>query len=266
MPPPIPLITLLTDFGTKDHFVASMKGVILSRSPAARIIDLSHQITPFQVDEAAYFLQSCYRYFPVGTVHVAVVDPGVGTSRRPLAVRTSRCFFLGPDNGLFSYVLDGAAEVEVREIEHPQVRLNGRGPTFDGRDLFAPAAAWLATQQPFESLGRRVETWAVFDSLEPTIGEGGLVGKVVCVDHFGNLISNVTDAHVDRAGRAGRRIDSTVLIAGHRISGLVSSYADGSPLEPAALINSNGLIEIFLKEGSAAQWLRAGIGAEVVLS
>src|SRR5207244_155930 len=154
MPSAISVVTLLTDFGERDYFVASMKGVILNINPQARIVDLSHQVRPQQVDEAAYLLKSCYRYFPEGTVHVVVVDPGVGSARRPLLVTSSRYYFVAPDNGVLTDVLQEEVSVEVREIENKQYRLDAEGATFDGRDLFAPAAAWLTRGQPPGSYGR----------------------------------------------------------------------------------------------------------------
>ncbi len=266
MPHPLGLITLLTDFGDWDSFVASMKGVILTINPQATIVDLSHHVPPHSVEEAAYLLKSCYRYFPEGTVHVVVVDPGVGTRRRPLVIKTARYYFLGPDNGLFTYIFSEEDEVEVREIENQQYRLDPVGHTFDGRDLFAPAAAWLTTNQPFGLFGRKIEERVVFPITEPTRGANGLVGEVVYVDHFGNLISNFTLKHVDAVGSTAPRGIPTLQIAEHRVNGLVASYAEGSKVELSALINSNGAIEVFIKEGSAAQRLMAGRGAEITLS
>jgi S-adenosylmethionine hydrolase len=243
-----------------------MKGVILTINPHATLVDLSHHVPPHSVEDAAYLLKSCYRYFPEGTVHVAVVDPGVGTRRRPLVVKTARYYFLGPDNGLFSYIFDEDDEVEVREIENQQYRIESVGHTFDGRDLFAPAAAWLTTNQPFESFGRRIEERVVFPIVEPKRGANGLIGEVVYVDHFGNLISNLTRKHVDAARNAAPREAPALQIAGHRVNGLVASYAEGSKVEPSALINSNGAIEVFIKEGNAARRLKVGRGEPVALS
>ena len=141
MPHPLGLITLLTDFGDRDSFVASMKGVILTINPHATIIDLSHHVPSHSVEDAAYLLRSSYRYFPEGTVHVAVVDPGVGSARRPLIAKNERDFFLAPDNGLLTHILAESSETEVREIENKTYRLISPGRTFDGRDLFAPAAS-----------------------------------------------------------------------------------------------------------------------------
>ncbi|HEX2055897.1 MAG TPA: SAM-dependent chlorinase/fluorinase, partial [Nitrospiraceae bacterium] len=132
MPEVRSVITLLTDFGGRDYFVASMKGVILNINPQAHIVDLSHEIPPHDIAGAAYVLKSCYRFFPDGTVHVAVVDPGVGSSRRPLLISTSRYFFIGPDNGLFTYVCEEETGVEVRHIQNRQYRLDAEGSTFDG--------------------------------------------------------------------------------------------------------------------------------------
>jgi S-adenosyl-L-methionine hydrolase (adenosine-forming) len=266
MPHPLGLITLLTDFGDRDYFVASMKGVILTINPNATIIDLSHHVPPHSVEDAAYLLKSCYRYFPEGTVHVAVVDPGVGTKRHSLVVKTARYYFLGPDNGLFSYIFNEEDGVEVREIENQQYRFETVGHTFDGRDLFAPAAAWLTTNKPFESFGRRTEEWVVFPIAEPRRGESGLVGEVVYVDHFGNLITNLTFNHVDAVRSMASKDGPALQIAGHRVNGLVASYAEGSKVEPSALINSNGAIEVFIKEDNAAQRLSVGCGAEIILS
>src|SRR3989338_6305716 len=148
------LITLITDFGHKDPFVGIMKGVIFGINPSATIIDLSHGIPPQDVLAGALVLRYAVPYFPDGTVHVAVVDPGVGSSRRPLLVSTSRFYFLAPDNGLLSYIFDEELSVEVRAIENKQYRLDSEGTTFDGRDLFAPAAAWLTKGQTPGSFGR----------------------------------------------------------------------------------------------------------------
>lgn len=177
MPHPPGLITLLTDFGDRDSFVASMKGVVLTINPQATFVDLSHHVQPHSVEAAAYLLNSCYRYFPKGTVHVAVVDPGVGSQRRALIAKSERYFFLAPDNGLLSYILAGNPEMEVREIENKDYRLPSVGHTFDGRDLFAPAAAWLTKQQSFESFGRLVTDCKTFTIATPTWEDKTLLGR-----------------------------------------------------------------------------------------
>ncbi len=262
----IPLITLLTDFGDRDYFVASMKGVILNINPQAQIVDLSHHVTPHDVADAAYLLQSCYRYFPDGTIHVAVVDPGVGSTRRPLLVSSSRYFFLGPDNGLLTYVCQEETGVEVRHIENRQYRLDSEGATFDGRDLFAPAAAWLTKGQPIGSFGRLVPNYERLPISEPSWDKHVMAGEIVYIDRFGNLISNLTQFHIREVRGVTKRSEPYIRIGGLTIDGLARSYAEGSADTPQALINSNGNLEVFLKEGRAADRLNAARGARIELS
>jgi len=266
VPPPRPLITLLTDFGDRDWFVASMKGVILTINPHATIVDLSHHVPSHSVEEAAYLLKSCYRFFPDGTVHVAVVDPGVGSARRPLIAESEHYFFLAPDNGLLTPILAEDRTMEVREIENADYRLTSPGHTFDGRDLFAPAAAWLTKEQPFPSFGRLIDDCKTFRISTPKWEARALVGEIVYVDRFGNLISSLTSQHVKELLEATKRPKMLIRIAGHTIDGLVGSYAEGSMVEPSALINSNGTIEVFIKESNVAQRLKTGRGAEIILS
>jgi S-adenosyl-L-methionine hydrolase (adenosine-forming) len=261
VPPAGPFITLLTDFGDRDWFVASMKGVILSICPEARLVDLSHQVTPHQIHEAAYLLKSCYRYFPGGTIHVSVVDPGVGSARRPLLVSTSRYYFLAPDNGLLTYVLEEGEGVEIRRIENRRYRLEAEGATFDGRDLFAPAAAQLAKGEPAASFGPLIGDPIRLDLQGPLRQNQRVVGRIVYVDRFGNLISNITAQQVRECLTAGRSL--TIRLGDHVIKGLVGSYSEGRRERPHALINSNGYVEIFLQEGSAAERLGVRPGAAV---
>jgi S-adenosylmethionine hydrolase len=263
MPSAISVVTLLTDFGEKDYFVASLKGVILGINPQARIIDLSHQVSPHKIAEAAYLLKSCYRYFPDGTVHLVVVDPGVGSARRPLLVTSSRHFYVAPDNGILSYIYDEETSVEVRHIENRQYRLDAVGATFDGRDVFAPAAAWLTKGQSPGSFGRLIRDHARLRISEPSWHDQRLVGEVVYVDHFGNLISNVTSDHVQEA-RSRRKEDTLrICIAGNTIIGLMNHYGEGHERTAQALINSNGQLEIFVKEGNAAELLKTGVGDRI---
>lgn len=266
MPPPLGLITLLTDFGDRDWFVASMKGVILSINPQATVVDLCHQLPPHAIHDGAYLLKSCYRYYPDGTVHVAVVDPGVGSERRPLLARSSRYFFLAPDNGLLSYALEDEGEVEVREIENRQYRLESPGRTFDGRDVFAPAAAWLTKSQSFAAFGRRVESYRRIPVSVPRWEQMTLVGEVVHVDRFGNLITNLATRHVKEVQEVTRRPNPSIRVGGQLIDGLVGSYSAGDTQNPRALINSDGYVEIFLKESSAAAGLHVGCREPVRLS
>lgn len=265
MPAARPLITLLTDFGERDYFVASMKGVILSIHPDARIVDLSHQIAPHQIEEAAYVLESCYPYFPEGTVHVAVVDPGVGSARRSLLASSSKCHFLAPDNGLLTRVLRNEQDVEIRQVDNAAYRRDAEGATFDGRDLFAPAAAWLAKGKPVASFGRVIDDPVTLTFLEPTWQGDTLVGHIEYVDRFGNLMSNVTPRHLRELKRLAGRESLTIRIAGRMVEGLVASYSEGTGDIPAALINSGGKLEVFLNKKSAAAQFSLGVGAEIIL-
>jgi len=266
VPHPLGLITLLTDFGDRDSFVASMKGVILTINPHATLIDLSHHVPPHSVEDAAYLLKSCYRYFPKGTVHVAVVDPGVGSARRPLIAKSEHYFFLAPDNGLLTPILAEDGELEVREIENADYRLTSLGHTFDGRDLFAPAAAWLTKGEPLASFGRLIDDCNTFTISKPKWEAMALVGEIVYVDRFGNLISNLTSDHVKEFREVTKRPNPLIRIAGHTIDGLVGSYHEGAARAPRALINSDGRLEVFLKEGSAASVLQLGTKEAVRLT
>ena len=199
-------------------------------------------------------------------MHVVVVDPGVGSSRRPLLVSTSRYFFVGPDNGLFTYIFDDETGVEVRHIENRQYRLDSEGATFDGRDLFAPAAAWLTKGQPLGSFGRLVPHSERLSIGQPRWNNHVMAGQIVYVDHFGNLISNLTRLQLTEVRSITKRSQPCIHFAGITIDGLVESYGDGAPNSPSALINSNGQLEVFVKEGNAAATLRAREGAPIEMA
>jgi len=258
VPQALPLITLLTDFGDRDYFVGSMKGVILTINPQTTVVDLSHHIRPHAVEEAAYILKCCYAFFPDGTIHVVVVDPGVGSLRRALLVNTDRYFFLAPDNGVLSYIFDEEHQVEVREITNRQFKLESAGTTFDGRDLFAPAAAWLTKNQPVSAFGPVVRDAKTFPISKPRWESETLLGEIVYIDRFGNLISNISAALLKELEAVTKRPNPVIYIAGHAIRGLVCSYSEGDQQKPCALINSNGYLEIFLKEAHAATELKVG--------
>jgi S-adenosylmethionine hydrolase len=266
MPAAISVITLLTDFGDRDYFVASMKGVILGINPQARVVDLSHNVAPHQVEDAAYLLKASYKYFPDGTVHIAVVDPGVGSLRRPLLVTTSRHFFVAPDNGLLSYIYQEETGIEVRQIENRHYRLDSEGATFDGRDLFAPAAAWLTKGQQPGSYGKLIQDYVKLPLAEPKWQGNSLAGTIMYVDRFGNLISNLTPFHIKEVQGRTRRSEISLRIGGVTIDGLVHSYSQGDPIAPRALINSNGQVEVFVKEDSAAGALKVSRGETITLA
>jgi len=252
MPPPrIPaLVTLMTDFGTRDGYVAEMKGVLLDRAPGVALVDITHDIPPHDVDAARLALERYWQRFPGGTVHVVVVDPGVGTARRALAVASAGRYLVGPDNGALSpaLALDDATAVAL-------LVANDASPTFHGRDVFAPAAAALATGCPLASLGEPCLDPVVVNVPEPVAGSGGrFEGEVVTVDHFGNAVTNLSAPDGD----------AIVEFAGHRLP-LRRTYADVERGEVVALVGSSGRVEIAVREGSAAAALGIARGARVVL-
>jgi S-adenosyl-L-methionine hydrolase (adenosine-forming) len=252
----MPAITLLTDFGARDAYVGIMKGVIFSRCPAATVIDLTHEIEPGDIPAAAYILSTAWQYFPAGTVHVAVVDPGVGSMRRPLAAQAGGHCFIGPDNGVFTHVFEQAAPSRVVCIANESLFLKPVSHTFHGRDIFAPTAAALAGGAAIESLGPAVDRWQCVTAAQPWRSDNGtLIAQVVHVDHFGNLITNLRGECVS-SGLALR-------ISGRSITGLSPNYDSAPPGTLLALIGSSGRVEISVNRGSAARVLGARVGTQV---
>jgi S-adenosylmethionine hydrolase len=244
-----PLLTLLTDFGTRDGYVGEMKGVIYGALPDALVVDIAHDLEPQDVESARLAVARYWRRFPEGTVHVVVVDPGVGTSRPAIAVWSDGRYLVGPDNGVLSPALlvAGARAVSLPIPAHASA-------TFHGRDVFAPAGAQLAGGVPLEVLGRPHETPVIRRTPEPTrLGDGGIAGLVIAVDRFGNLITNLV------APRGG-----AVEIAGRSVP-VVRTYGDVAPGELLALVGSSGLVEVAVRNGSATQHLAVGRGTAVVL-
>lgn len=257
------LLTLTTDFGLDDGYVAAMKGVILGIAPTLRTVDISHGITPHDVMEAAFVLRQAVPFFPPGTVHLAVVDPGVGTARRAVAARIGGQTFVGPDNGLFSLLAEGGPEAVV-ELDRPAFwRTATPSRTFHGRDVFAPVAARLAAGlHALEEVGRPVEGLQRLQWVQPRADEQGVEGWVVHVDRFGNAITNIPEALLARRA-AGRRVRAYVGSA--ILEGLHLVYADVPEGEPVALIGSGGLLEVGIRGGSASQLLSLQKGMPVQL-
>jgi S-adenosyl-L-methionine hydrolase (adenosine-forming) len=262
-----PLITFMSDYGGRDEFVGSVKGVVLGLCPTARIIDITHEIAPQAIDEAAWRLATAYRSFPPDTIHLAVVDPGVGTTRRPIAARSRHARWVGPDNGLFTLVFDQDGPTSVVAIE-PRWRLpfgeGGRphrsrfaaafGATFDGRDLFAPVAARLACGSALESFGPPVDQWTRVSlparpSVRPGRRGGWLEGEIVRIDRFGNLMTNVSSAAIDRAFPGAPPERLAVLVGGRRLR-FSRNYAEAPLGTVGVLINSVGYLELFCPQGS----------------
>lgn len=266
------IITLLTDFGLSDPFVGVMKGAVLSAFREATLVDLTHGIAPQDVAQAAFWLECSFRWFPRGAVHVAVVDPGVGSARAPLVARAAGHFFVGPDNGVLGAVLEGAnavgdghrgSEPEIREIDVSALaRRLGLGPpshTFHGRDIFAPAAALLASGAvEFSELGSIRATVEPSPLPRPDVTPGRIEGAVVCVDRFGNLVTNIGEACLVGLQRPRVQIAGIEL----RIAATYSTVASG---DHVALVDSFGMLEIARRDGSAAATLEVSVGAKVVV-
>jgi S-adenosylmethionine hydrolase len=250
------IITLTTDFGHDDPYVAVMKGVILGINPSVDIIDICHTIKPQNIAQAAYILNTSSRYFPKGTIHVVVVDPGVGTERRALLVVSPEAIFLGPDNGVLSYVMEEAQpEVEVIALTNTRFWLTPLSNTFHGRDVFAPVAAHLSLGTSPGEFGEAIQSLSLTPVSRPLMGEDGvLIGHVIYVDWFGNLITDIRQADLPE----GRLF---VEIGGHIIDDLSQTYDEGEEL--LAIMGSDNRLEVSVKKGSAAGFLRAGVGDEV---
>ena len=263
MPSAISVVTLITDFGDRDYFVASMKGVMLGINNQIRIIDVSHHVTPHSIEEAAFLLNSCYHYFPDGTIHVVVVDPGVGSSRRGILVSTSRYHFVAPDNGVLSYIFENELDVEVRQIENRQFRLDSEGATFDGRDLFAPSAAWLTRGQTPGAYGRLVSDYERLPIQKPEVRKGVLHGRVAYIDCFGNIMTDVTPDDIKSLQEVNKKKDFSIQLGDTTLQELKTHYEQGSPENASALINSNGYVEIFLQQGRASDRLGVNIGDSI---
>lgn len=257
------IITLTTDFGLADGYVGTMKGVILGIDPTATIVDISHEIAPQDLREAAYTLYAAHPYFPQGTIHVVVVDPGVGTERRAIALRTPPATFVAPDNGVLSYVIAGEKVEEIVHLTNPRYHLSPVSRTFHGRDIFAPAAAHLARGVPLAKLGQPLTEIITFPLPRPQVRpDGAIVGQVIHVDRFGNLITSIMSK--DLAHPPLLR-ESIIEIKGRSIRGIANNYAEGAPGKLLALIGSSDHLEIAASGGSASQTLEATVGDEVLL-
>ncbi|HKQ32544.1 MAG TPA: SAM-dependent chlorinase/fluorinase [Thermodesulfobacteriota bacterium] len=241
------IITLLTDFGLRDHYAGVMKGVILGINPDAVIVDITHEIRNYHIYEAAFKLRNSYSYFPKGTIHVAVVDPGVGGPRRPLAAEAGGYYFVGPDNGIFSPVLESAGSPSVVEITRTEFMLENISTTFHGRDVFAPAAAHLSNGVSIHDLGSAVPHPVSLDVPKPSMKGDEITGVVLYADSFGNLVTNIPGNMVNP--------DMTVYAGQYRIGPVKSSYGEVGKGDLLAIIGSSGSLEISVNRGSAREVL-----------
>ncbi len=261
------IITLTSDFGARDAFVASLKGVILKINPPAQMVDVSHEIAPQDVWEAAFTLKSAYTYFPKGTVHLAVVDPGVGSVRRPIIVVTESYYFVGPDNGLFTLIYQEAERVRVHHITATHYFLPNPSQTFHGRDVFAPVAAWLSKGIPSGNFGEEITDYLKLNVPSPKVSPTGIEGHVVHIDRFGNMITNISLKSVQALLGEEMNISSLgVTVVGREIKGFKRFYAESTPGEASALINSSGFVEIFVFKQNARAVLSSKRGEVVRVS
>ncbi len=259
-----PIITLTTDYGTNDHLVGTMKGVILKINPDVTIVDITHNVTPYDLLDGAMAIGSAYSYFPPKTVHVVVVDPGVGTERRPLLVSAQNQYFIAPDNGVLSMVFEREDNIVVRHANVEHYYLSPVSKTFHGRDIFAPVAAWLTKGWQTASMGDEIADYKKFSMPRPKAADGGMKGVVLRVDAFGNLITNFRLEHL--AENAQENGNFQMQLGSHTVSKLVDTFARGGAGEPIAYIGSGGFIEIGINKGSAARSLALGRGTPVVLA
>jgi S-adenosylmethionine hydrolase len=253
------VLTLTTDFGLADPFVGIMKGVILNLLPDAQIIDITHAIEPQNIRQAALVLESAQGYFPENTVHLVVVDPGVGSERRPIAVKTKSAVFVGPDNGVLTPLIDSASK--VYELTESNYFLDTPSTTFHGRDVFAPASAWIAKGTALSEMGRKISNPKILSFSQPTVHENTIIGEIVYIDRFGNLISNVSEKLL----RTLKMESVTLQIGRQRIHGVTSHYSQCEPGAIGCLINSWGKLEIFCRQGNAQSKLNCPVGTSLTI-
>ncbi len=268
------IITLTTDFSLNDAYVSAMKGVILGINPEAQLVDICHTIKPQNILQAAFVLSTAHEYFPEGTIHLIVVDPGVGTDRKAIILKTPRAYFVAPDNGVLSYVIrdlnnksavnnteqqkqETNSELEAVVITRSEFWRSPVSPTFHGRDIFAPVAARLSLGLPFDEFGERITSLTVLTYPRPyRKSDGSLVGHIIHIDNFGNLITDIKSSDLHES-------NVTIIIANRFIDGLSKTYAEGNGL--IALIGSSGYLEMSVYGDSARDFLHAHMGDEVTV-
>jgi S-adenosylmethionine hydrolase len=256
----MPIVTLTTDFGMQDHYVACVKGEILSRAPQAVIVDITHEIPPHNVLQGAFVLRQCFPHFPAGTIHVCVVDPGVGGSRMILAARYNEQMVVAPDNGLISLLHREARLEELRAIENRQLFTQPVSATFHGRDIMGPVAGYLAAGGRFASVGPSVNQLELLDLPEPKLKPDDTAeGQIIYVDRFGNLVSNLHRTHLMRT--LAHLPNAQVWLDGTCIGPVRHSYHEVKQGEPLALFGSTALLEVAVNRGSAAKHFAAKAGA-----
>src|SRR5712692_10580404 len=258
-----PIITLTTDFGLNDHFVGTIKGVILDIAPEVELVDICHSVQAFDVLDGALTIAQAYSYFPAGTVHFVVVDPGVGTARRPILVTSERHHFVAPDNGVLSLIYSREARLHVRKVTAEHYYLQPVSNTFHGRDIFAPITAYLAKGVDPAKFGEEVDDFVRFNAPKPKPEDGNtLRGVVLKVDRFGNLITNITPLDVPMLFEP-EPAPFKIRVGKREITEIKKNYAQGAPGEVFGILGSTGYLEIAANRGSAAQTVGVGKGSDV---
>ena len=260
-----PTITLTTDFGNNDHFVGTMKGVILDIVPDAQIVDICHSVQAFDVLDGALTISQAYSYFPTRTVHVVVVDPGVGSARRPIVASCDKYHFVAPDNGVLSLVYAREERMHVRHITSEHYFLQPVSNTFHARDIFSPVAAYLAKEVDTLKFGEEVEDYVHFNAPKPKAADQNrLRGVVLKVDRFGNLITNITPQDVPVLFGAGAK-GFKIVVGSREVTEMRSAYSEGAPGEVFGILGSMGFLEIAANRAAAAQLTGATKGTDVTV-
>ena len=260
---PNAIITLTTDYGLNDHLVGTLKGVILKINPEATIVDITHGVAPFDLLDGALAIGSACGYFPARTIHVVVIDPGVGTERRPLLVSAENQYFVAPDNGVLSLIYERDANAVVRHATAEHYYLQPVSKTFHGRDVFAPIAAWLTKGWQTASMGEEITDYKKLAMPKPKASDGVVKGIVMRVDAFGNLITNFRVEDLPESALTNGEVK--LQVGTQAVSRMVPTFANGNAGEPVAYVGSSGYIEIAVNKGNAARTMSIGRGTAVVL-
>jgi hypothetical protein len=260
---PNPIITLTTDYGLNDHLVGTLKGVILKINPEATIVDITHNVAPFDLLDGALAIGNAYTYFPARTIHVVVVDPGVGTERRPLLVTAENQYFVAPDNGVLSLIYEREENVVARHVTAEHYYLQPVSKTFHGRDVFAPVAAWLSKGWQTASMGEEISDYKKFALPKPKAADGVAKGVVMRVDAFGNLVTNFRVEDLPESALTNGEVKFQV--GDKAVSRMVPTFGSGNAGEPVAYVGSAGYVEIGVNKGNASRTLSIGRGTAVLL-
>lgn len=251
------IVTFTTDFGARDWFAGALEGVVSTISPVTKVVTITHEIPAQDIRAGAFALAAAYNYFPKATIHVAIVDPGVGGARKPIAARTTNYIFIGPDNGLLSWALRRESVLEIRELKNPRLFLSNVSQTFHGRDVFAPVAAHLARGVSFAAVGPRLRKMLKLPWPDPITDSGMTRGEIIYIDRYGNCITNIPAARVSA--------DCTSILIGRRSIPIKKSYAAVGAGAPLCVAGSHGYLELAVNGGSAERVLSAKVGSAVRL-